>query len=600
MRFHTNSWLAGGGDVSKILFKTGLGMGCFAMLRRCLVYLCLVMAMGTRGVAQSEDQVRGSRIGWDFTTLRKVSSPVTSGSCGYARMIELRNDTLLTIYEASGSVVLVRSSDSGNTWSGPVVVAKKEPDCWMSVPDVLELADKSLLACYNPRPAKNSGKRFTMRIKKSYDGGATWVDERDVYQAGEKFHNGCWEPSAIQLPDGEIQLFFANEKPYEDSAEQNISVIRSRDGGITWSPAQIASFRAGHRDGMPSPMLLMDRGEIVCAIEDNATSGFKPFIVRSPMENSWRSLVTGESKLRNYALAQRLDDDLYAGAPFLRRLPTGETVLSYQGTEGRPNRMLNAEMKVVIGGSDARNFNRKTAPFSIPLHKRGLWNSLCVLTEGTVVALTSTNAWSGWASEVWMIKGHLIPELEITRAACKVDGSRTEKIWNQTLPLFVGQTSATQLRSSLCYDDRYIYVMSLVQDTTITTGLEPAELCDGITVQIASPRTKRDLGKCGAFECFLSADDRVVTTCGMVSYSGAKAEPRQILHAVRRNTGNYLQELAIPWSFLGGKPTGKNASLQINLLLTENPGDSRPHYVESLGGNDRSSPSTWLKGTIRQ
>ena len=199
-----------------------------------------------------------------------------------------------------------------------------------------------------------------------------------------------------------------------------------------------------------------------------------------------------------------------------------------------------------------------------------------------------------------MIKGHLMPELEIKRGECTVDGGQTEKIWNGTLPLFVGQTSATQLRSSICYDDEYLYMMSLVRDTTVTVGLEPAELCDGVTLQLAFPSSNRELEQRSVFECFLSADDRLVTTRSAIGSGGDRLEQKQILHAVRGNAGGYLQELAIPWRLLGGKPAGKKGRLQINILLTENPGDKRPHFVESLGENDGSSPSTWLKALVRR
>jgi len=65
-------------------------------------------------------------------------------------------------------------------------------------------------------------------------------------------------------------------------------------------------------------------------------------------------------------------------------------------------------MKVVAGDATARNFGGTGRLFQLPASKSGLWNSLCVLADGTVVALTSTNAYSSDDSvEVWMIKGKL-------------------------------------------------------------------------------------------------------------------------------------------------------------------------------------------------
>jgi hypothetical protein len=65
-------------------------------------------------------------------------------------------------------------------------------------------------------------------------------------------------------------------------------------------------------------------------------------------------------------------------------------------------------MFVTIVNTDARNFGQTSIPFTVPLNKHGLWNSLCVLEDDTIIALTSTNAWSNNSTDVWMIKGQLV------------------------------------------------------------------------------------------------------------------------------------------------------------------------------------------------
>nr|WP_232325337.1 family 43 glycosylhydrolase [Pedobacter panaciterrae] len=351
-------------------------------------------------------------IEWDYSTLKKVSSSAAGERyCGYARMIQLHDQSLVAVYEADGNVVSVKSADLGATWSAPVSVAKRADGTNMSVPDILELKDHSLLASYNPRPYDISpSRKFGIRTKKSYDGGLTWTDEKLLYEAGYEFKNGCWEPSAIQLPNGEIQLYFANEGDYLNSDEQNISMLRSTDNGLTWTKkAEIVSFRAGKRDGMPVPLLLNNGKEIVFAIEDNGFDTFKPYIIRNSLKDNWASTIDAGSSNRSYALADKIDDKIYAGAPYLRQLKTGETILSYQGTEGRTNKMEFADMKVVIGDDQARNFNRKSTPFIIPANKSCLWNSVTILNDNTIVAVASTNAYSNH-SEIWMIKGRLVQD----------------------------------------------------------------------------------------------------------------------------------------------------------------------------------------------
>ncbi|MXV15747.1 sialidase family protein [Hufsiella ginkgonis] len=346
---------------------------------------------------------------WDQATLVKVSSSARGErNCGYARMAQLPGGTLLAVYEADGSIVAVKSIDAGVHWGDPVTVAAKTEDTNMAVPDLLVLANNDILVCYNPRPFRiDPSRKFGIRIKISHDNGATWSAERSLYEAGHLFRDGCWEPSAIQLRSGELQLFFADEGPFTNSDEQNISMLRSLDNGRTWSPEPVVvSFRPGSRDGMPVPLLLRNKREVVFAIEDNGFRNFKPAVIRSSLKNNWSKTVGAESPDRAFALKEPLPDTIYAGAPFLRQLTTGETILCYQGTEGRRNQLRFAEMKVAIGDNRARSFIKTSNPFLIPASKSGLWNSLCILNDDTIIAITSTNAFSAnGRSEVWMIKG---------------------------------------------------------------------------------------------------------------------------------------------------------------------------------------------------
>ena len=73
-------------------------------------------------------------ITWDSTTMRKVATG------GYARMIELKNGTLITVYAASnGNTEIVRSINKGNEWSAPIVVAAKANEIRMDAPDIILL-----------------------------------------------------------------------------------------------------------------------------------------------------------------------------------------------------------------------------------------------------------------------------------------------------------------------------------------------------------------------------------------------------------------------------------------------------------------------------
>lgn len=373
------------------------------------IFIWLMGVFAPVMVLGQHNAVNNKTIVWDQTTLKQAGSK----NGNYARMIQLSNGNLFCVYENAGGVECITSNDLGKSWDQPVVIAKPVPGVNMAVPEILELKDNSLLASYNPRPHKVNGawdttKHFAICTKKSYDKGKTWADERLIYEAQYSFDDGCWEPSQIQLPSGEIQLFFSNEGVYTKSNEQNISIFRSKDNGLSWTKEpEIVSFRPGHRDGMPVPIILKGKNEIVFSIEDNAGATFKPSIIRNSISQNWQKKVGPDDAERIYALTPKLPDTVYAGAPYLRQLHSGETVLSYQSTQNRNHNWEQACMQVALGNSDAKDFVSVPTPFSIPVNKHGLWNSLCVLNDDTIIALTSTNAF-GNETEIWMIKGRVI------------------------------------------------------------------------------------------------------------------------------------------------------------------------------------------------
>lgn len=344
---------------------------------------------------------------WDASSRKLLSDAGSTVYNGYARIIQLKDKSLLLVYESNGAILLKTSTDAATTWSVAKTVVAKPTNANMTTPDILQLDNGKILVFYNPRPTVTS-ERFAIRVIESNNNGATWSNDQLLYEAGNSFNDGCWEPSAIQLPNGEIQLFFSNEGIYTTSSEQNISLLRSTDNGVSWtSTPEIASFNAGSRDGMPKPIYLPQTQTIVFSIEDNGGHEFKPYTIRNTLTENWQTIVSGSSSNRNSALLNQLPSNIYAGAPYLAKLSSGKTLMSYQSTENKTSHGVgDAEMIVAIGDKNAQNFTHKTVPFSIPSTKNALWNSIVVLDDDTIIALTSTNSFStAGATEVWMVKG---------------------------------------------------------------------------------------------------------------------------------------------------------------------------------------------------
>ena len=157
---------------------------------------------------------------------------------------------------------------------------------------------------------------------------------------------------------------------------------------------------------MPVPIVLLPAQQVVFSIEDNARGQFKPSVLRNSFPQNWQTTIDAKSAERTAALSVPLPDSVYAGAPFLRQLHNGNTVLSYQSTNNRSSHWEQSCMQVAMGDKEAKNFVPLAAPFEIPRDKHGLWNSLCILHDDTIIAITSTNAFTP-NTTIWMIKGRL-------------------------------------------------------------------------------------------------------------------------------------------------------------------------------------------------
>lgn len=540
----------------------------------------------------SKPAAEGIRIAWDYTTLTPISDQNDTQYNGYARLIQLNSKKIICTYESGGAILVKISNDLGKSWSSPIKVISGTIAVNMTTPDILQLKDNSLLICYNPRPiaGNTSGAKFSINTVKSIDGGLTWIENKVIYEATSEFENGCWEPSALQIPTGEIQLFFSNENVYKSSNEQNISLLRSSDNGSTWSTTpEIVSFRAGKRDGMPSPILLKNQNEIVFSIEDNGIENqFKPYIIRNTISENWKQTVDASSNNRNYALAEEINKALYAGAPYLAQLSTGEVLMSYQGTENRTsNDINNAEMKVVIGNNQAKNFDRKSVPFLIAVGKSALWNSIAVLDDDTVIALTTTNQF-GNSAQVWMIKGRVLPEINAVNAIAIIDGQDNEAEWKKTKPVFIGQNGATQLEANFSYDTSFLYVFAKVKDSEIVNVNTISE-SDGLNLYLDPKNQNLIAPGNSTFKLEFGQTATFAISEGENSKWKKSDKTEGVASSTIKTADGYIIEAKIPWNLLGGMPA-KQTRIGSNIELRARGGSA---YLESISSNTAEKPYSW-------
>lgn len=350
----------------------------------------------------------------------------------YARVHALNDGRHALVYTAGSDGYVRFSSDGCRTFpqAQKVFIASNYSSAAGVRVDNAEFAQLSAANPHHPgrmiyaanlRPKNNASSKtpFSIAIITSDDNGKKWSGINNLYssrQWKEDVLKGCYEPFILELPDGTVQIYFADETPYyKDGLNwQNISVIESKDGGDTWtSTPKVVAYNSRCRDGMPVAMTLNDR--IYVAIEENGLGHvhFRPKIVCTSISDNWKTPVLSSSAYRFNPLRNPIDsDNVYAGAPYLIHTDN-YIVLSYLSSDGAatPN-TEHATMELSIcainqmkDGKFTGAMQGRIRPFDVDqTQSRALWGSLCDLGGDNVLAVTQ------WDNAVWLCKGSIVTE----------------------------------------------------------------------------------------------------------------------------------------------------------------------------------------------
>jgi len=549
-----------------------------------LAFLCLFLFVGVS--AQAQSYYDGIRVCWDYRSAQSLWEGV------YSRLKVLSDGRLVCVYSAGSDVYIRRKRISG--WDSAIKVASDASGQYhYTNSELLELADGRLMYAWNARA--NEGCEVPYKIMASYSStkGLSWRGEQTLYVAGTDWNDGCWEPAMMQLPNGEVQLFFANEHNVANK-RQNISMRRSLDNCNTWQEPEVVCFRETSRDGMPVPVCLQEDKGLVFAIEDNGINGnFKPVIIHSTMDENWKGgIVGGNSSHRWSALkeSEEIASSVYAGAPYLIQLSSGETLLSCQSAEGRESNEYPI-MQVYVGNASARNFCCRSTPLPFINEPKTTvqWNGLVQLNDSTVMATSSVSNRSSH-NGIWAVTGHIYHPL---KAYYK---SEEEIDWS-TMPVnfFIGAESQAQARIRTAWNNDSLFVHFQVYDNTIVTLGESEDSKESDGVEILIDRTKRGgtTLSSGIYQIVANADGRV----NLSRYLGSSwiSLPSEITCQSRLEQKGYVLRLAIPWSDLSNIPNSKDLALCFRLHNNDNTGIV---YHENMSGANPEKPMTWMKCTL--
>ena len=415
----------------------------------------LLLAMSAFSCEKSPE-ADGQEDAGDVRIIWEEPQQVVGTGGGYPRVHRLNDGRLMMTYSKSFNGYARFSEDNGATWPEATVkktmsslkVSNEKGEAMLSVavPDFAQLSaghphhPGRIIFAGNYRPRSADGKTtgyssvhpYTISISVSDDNGATWSAEKHIYKSGTWVENatvGCWEPFVLELPDGTVQIYFADETPYYKlgSDWHNISVIESKDGGDTWGPVRIVAQNGGCRDGMP--VVAMHDDMLLLAVEstDYAGQRLHPIVICNPIRNNWNATVGKGSPYRFEPFSRSLKSEVaYSGAPYIIATdnyivysyqiadwwtpPAGLTPSQQLSQAKQKNDSAHSTLEVqVCPKSEVKDgcFRTMRAP-SRPLpvdqttgKENAIWNSLCDLGNDDILAV------SQYKNKVYIVKGRI-------------------------------------------------------------------------------------------------------------------------------------------------------------------------------------------------
>ena len=421
----------------------------------------------------------------------------------YGRIKRLQDGSYILFYQPlkHGYHIYVSFSDDCIHWSKGQRVFEggkfingdgEEDDHKYATADAVQLENGDILCFCIFHSGKHYGKHldeFGLCMKRSSDGGHTWGPEQILHTSVD------WEPYPMVLDNGEILVFFTDSDWDWAPNSSGCSLLRSSDGGYTWTLQQQAlrQYRAkavANQRSVGTPRLKADSTRTVFtdqmpvvrvlhgtntafAVTETETPDNKLSISLAWEDASWPVTLTGEMT----GPRRRVLSAFEGAGPYLAQFPSGETVISY-GFSG--------EFAMRLGNSTGEDLPRREQIFPFG-SKLGRWGSLEVVDPHTVAAVT-TWLYKGAQAEkgkLLLAQLRLNHGVEAPALAVKADGKNDE--WEPVRQaLFIGSDSKAQCSMRFAHDANKVYVLAEILDPDFSNG-------DGLTIMFSDGADKASI-----------------------------------------------------------------------------------------------------------
>jgi hypothetical protein len=400
----------------------------------------------------------------------------------YVRIKKTLSGGYIMIYQdaialSDGNIYFTHSKDLKN-WDDPQILfgmrsifggtAKRRYHTADAI--VLQNGDILVAASYQANGSRGATQETKgLAIIRSNDGGYTWSEEIVPVYARN------WEPSFLQLPSGEIHLYYTSSASYFvkfpgqslDKINSGTALLRSFDNGYTWTPIVAETPYEGYRiinlyseriknlsyytGQMPVAILLNDGKTIACAVETqigSAPNAKLDSAIAYSTDNWAKPLpldINGPTDYKATVIPN-------ASAPYIRQFPSGETLFA-------------GGYRLKLGDAAAREF--QSTMYSIQIG--GYAMSLELLSPHIMLDVYNTTAYSNDFEDNTIELKELYLNHRITagKMTPTLDGANDD--WkDNTEALFVGSDSQAQQTMRFAYDANNIYIITERLDRVLT------------------------------------------------------------------------------------------------------------------------------------
>ncbi len=512
----------------------------------------------------------------------------------YPRVKKMANGRYILFFQnkQTGNSIYYITSDDLESWSAPQFLFeyKSDGDVKYASCDAIVLDNGDILAFCSYRTLNdyaNNPDKNGIVMKRSRDNGLTWSNEERVYVGTN------WEPYALQLASGEIQVYYTNTYCYYDVADisdasTGTAMIRSFDRGYTWTSdlstpysgqivSQTATRIAGdfqlYSDQMPSAIEMLGTGKIMLALETRLNKEHEYRITLSYSSDNWSTPLSNTEA----GPSEKITNAWTGAGPSLRQFTSGEIVCSYARQGVFAYRMISPDGKSYLE-IDTKPFKGLATAF---------WGNMEMIGTHTVLGISETRdraTESGTQSTIDYGRLNLNHSITAKNITPEIDGDAAD--WEGIdEAFFIGSVSQAQASIRSGFDADNVYFLAERLDNYLSCSGDTVTLCFSDS-KVSNTYYRLVVGVYGivSFDYYDGTGYSSLTSDieGKVIINGTVDDDSDT------DTG-YSAEIKIPYSVIGGE------SSELYVFLTLDNSDKGTKYTaNTLANSSISDKSTWL------